>query len=230
MYWEIDVYVCFHLQVGYIEGINVHIHASHFRIFSFNAQDGVNPLHIASQKCYNEIVGLILQNGVDPNQPAKVFVKSIFLMYYWTNRITLYCVSMVYNSIFIHQPYRVSVPSILPVVRAILRLLTLYSKMEQTPTSPQWYGSCFIKTHDYWGWHYEKYVRAVPLYTLHSISAPCFFSQTPPHSVPLGVASQKGHTQTVERLLDGGANINHQDVVRSMHMLVWSILSHYKHA
>ena len=72
-------------------------------------------------------------------------------------------------------------------------------------------------------------MHAVPRYRLHSISAPCmylsFFSQTPPHSVPLGVASQNGHTQTVERLLGGGANINHQDVVRSMHMLV---LSHYK--
>lgn len=40
-------------------------------------------------------------------------------------------------------------------------------------------------------------------------------SQKPPCSVPLAVAAQNGHTQTVERLLEGGANINRQDTVRS---------------
>ena len=35
------------------------------------------------------------------------------------------------------------------------------------------------------------------------------------HSVPLGAAAQEGHTQVIEKLLKGGANINHQDKVRS---------------
>ena len=35
-------------------------------------------------------------------------------------------------------------------------------------------------------------------------------SQTPPYSVPLGIAATAGHTQCVERLLKGGAHINYQ--------------------
>ena len=34
-------------------------------------------------------------------------------------------------------------------------------------------------------------------------------------SVPLGVASQNGHIQVVEKLLDGGAHINYRDRVRN---------------
>ena len=30
-------------------------------------------------------------------------------------------------------------------------------------------------------------------------------------SVPLGVAAQEGHTETVQRLLEAGANINNKD-------------------
>ena len=32
-------------------------------------------------------------------------------------------------------------------------------------------------------------------------------------SVPLEIAARKGHTQTVQRLLEAGANINYQDNV-----------------
>ena len=35
-------------------------------------------------------------------------------------------------------------------------------------------------------------------------------SQTPPYSVPLMIAATNGHTQCVERLLEGGALINYQ--------------------
>ena len=42
------------------------------------------------------------------------------------------------------------------------------------------------------------------------------YHQSPPYSVPLGVAAQNGHAQTVEKLLNGGAKINHQDEVRCM--------------
>ena len=34
-----------------------------------------------------------------------------------------------------------------------------------------------------------------------------------PYSVPLGIAAQEGHTETVERLLDAGAIVNCQDKV-----------------
>lgn len=37
--------------------------------------------------------------------------------------------------------------------------------------------------------------------------------QIPSYSVPLGIAAEKGHILTVERLVEGGANINQQNEV-----------------
>lgn len=37
--------------------------------------------------------------------------------------------------------------------------------------------------------------------------------QDPPHRVPLERAAEKGHTQTVEKLLEGKACVNHQNNV-----------------
>lgn len=50
--------------------------------------------------------------------------------------------------------------------------------------------------------------------------------QTSPHSVPLGVAAQEGHKKTVDRLLKGGANINHQDKVSSTQQVLLQSLLH----
>ena len=53
---------------------------------------------------------------------------------------------------------------------------------------------------------YATYTPPPPLYAC---------SQTHPYSVPLGKAAEKGHTLIVERLLEGGADINQEDGVRS---------------
>lgn len=42
------------------------------------------------------------------------------------------------------------------------------------------------------------------------------YSKSPPHSVSLGVAAERGYTKTVEKLLEGGANINYQDKARNI--------------
>ena len=48
----------------------------------------------------------------------------------------------------------------------------------------------------------------------------CFFSSThlQDGDVPLGIAAQEGHLHVVRKLLQGGANVNHQNKV----MLIYS--------
>lgn len=57
------------------------------------------------------------------------------------------------------------------------------------------------------------------------------FSQIPPYCVSLGTASENGHAQTVERLLEGGANVNYYDKVQNticvLHCVFDFILSNY---
>ena len=44
----------------------------------------------------------------------------------------------------------------------------------------------------------------------------CWFTHTQYGSVPLGIAANKGHTQTVQRLLEARANVNQQNKVICM--------------
>lgn len=43
------------------------------------------------------------------------------------------------------------------------------------------------------------------------------YSQAPPYSSPLGVSARYGHAKIVQLLLNGGANINYQNKVKSTH-------------
>ena len=50
----------------------------------------------------------------------------------------------------------------------------------------------------------------VAIYNVTQLSLENSSLQTEPYSTPLEIAATKGHPQTVERLLEGGALINHQ--------------------
>ena len=47
-------------------------------------------------------------------------------------------------------------------------------------------------------------------------SAPLLSSSQEQRSIPLGIAAQEGHLDTVKRLVEGGSNIDHQDKVRTL--------------
>ena len=47
-------------------------------------------------------------------------------------------------------------------------------------------------------------------------SPPLLSSSQEQRSIPLGIAAQKGHLDTVKRLVEGGSNIDHQNKVRTL--------------
>ena len=62
-------------------------------------------------------------------------------------------------------------------------------------------------------------VQEVSEYTL-SLYPRLSFSQDT-LSIPLGIAAEKGHLDTVKRLVEGGANINHKNKVCTVDLMSW---------
>ena len=59
----------------------------------------------------------------------------------------------------------------------------------------------------------------IPMYCVYQNThtlLPLLSSSQSTHSIPLGIAAQNGHLDTVKRLVEGGSNVNYQNKVRTL--------------